>query len=155
MVFRSHMEVALEEARAAAERGEVPVGAVVIAPDGRVVARAGNRTRELNDPSAHAEMLAIRAACASLGQERLAGYDLYVTLEPCAMCAGAIAASRIARVYYAASDPKSGGVAHGARVFSHPQAHHQPEVYDGLSEAEAQALLRDFFRARRDTPEPD
>lgn len=149
MVFRSYMQEALEEARAAAERGEVPVGAVVVAPDGRIVARAGNRTRELNDPSAHAEMLAIRAACAALGQERLAGYDLYVTLEPCAMCAGVIAAARLARVYYAASDPKSGGVAHGARVFSHPQAHHRPDVYDGLAEAEAQTLLRTFFAARR------
>lgn len=149
MVFRSYMQEALEEARAAAERGEVPVGAVVVAPDGGIVARAGNRTRELNDPSAHAEMLAIRAACAALGQERLAGYDLYVTLEPCAMCAGVIAAARLARVYYAASDPKSGGVAHGARVFSHPQAHHQPDVYDGLSEAEAQTLLKTFFAARR------
>jgi tRNA(Arg) A34 adenosine deaminase TadA len=143
------MQEALEEARAAAERGEVPVGAVVVAPDGRIVARAGNRTRELNDPSAHAEMLAIRAACMSLGQERLAGYDLYVTLEPCAMCAGLISAARLARVYYAASDPKSGGVAHGARVFSHPQAHHRPDVYDGLAEAEAQTLLKTFFAARR------
>lgn len=149
MVFRSYMQEALEEARAAAERGEVPVGAVVVAPDGRIVARAGNRTRELNDPSAHAEMLAIRAACMSLGQERLAGYDLYVTLEPCAMCAGLISAARLARVYYAASDPKSGGVAHGARVFSHPQAHHRPDVYDGLAEAEAQTLLKTFFAARR------
>lgn len=149
MVFRSYMQEALEEARAAAERGEVPVGAVVVAPDGGIVARAGNRTRELNDPSAHAEMLAIRAACAALGQERLAGYDLYVTLEPCAMCAGVIAAARMARVYYAASDPKSGGVAHGARVFSHPQAHHRPDVYDGLAEAEAQTLLKTFFAARR------
>ena len=149
MVFRSYMQEALDEARAAAERGEVPVGAVVVAPDGRIVARAGNRTRELNDPSAHAEMLAIRAACMSLGQERLAGYDLYVTLEPCAMCAGLISAARLARVYYAASDPKSGGVAHGARVFSHPQAHHRPDVYDGLAEAEAQTLLKTFFAARR------
>ena len=149
MVFRSYMQEALEEARAAAERGEVPVGAVVVAPDGGIVARAGNRTRELNDPSAHAEMLAIRAACAALRQERLAGHDLYVTLEPCAMCAGVIAAARMARVYYAASDPKSGGVAHGARVFSHPQAHHRPDVYDGLAEADAQTLLKTFFAARR------
>lgn len=149
MVFRSYMQEALEEARAAAERGEVPVGAVVVAPDGGIVARAGNRTRELNDPSAHAEMLAIRAACAALGQERLAGHDLYVTLEPCAMCAGVIAAARMARIYYAASDPKSGGVAHGARVFSHPQAHHRPDVYDGLAEADAQTLLKTFFAARR------
>jgi len=143
------MEAALAEARAAGARGEVPVGAVVVAPDGRVVARAGNRTRELNDPSAHAEMLAIRAACAEAGSERLPGHDLYVTLEPCAMCAGVIAAARIARLYYGAADPKSGGVAHGARVFAHPQSHHAPEVYDGIGAAEAGALLRRFFGERR------
>jgi len=152
MVFKSHMKQALEQARAAAERGEVPVGAVIVDPDGRVVAMAGNRTRELCDPSAHAEMLAIRAACAAAGSERLTGYDLYVTLEPCAMCAAAIAATRIARLYYGAADPKSGGVAHGARVFTHPQAHHVPEVYDGIGEAEATALLQAFFRARREQP---
>ncbi len=149
MVFRSHMETALAEARAAADRGEVPVGAVVVGPDGDVIARAGNRTRELADPTAHAEMLAIRDACARLGSERLTGCDLYVTLEPCAMCAAAISAARIARLYYGASDPKSGGVAHGARVFSHPQAHHAPEVYDGIAADEAAALLSDFFRDRR------
>lgn len=143
------MDVALDEARAAAARGEVPVGAVVVSPDGEIIARAGNRTRELADPTAHAEMLAIRAACARLGQERLVGHDLYVTLEPCPMCAAAISAARIARLYYGASDPKSGGVAFGARVFSHPQCHHVPEVYDGLSEAEASALLLGFFAARR------
>jgi cytidine deaminase len=143
------MDVALDEARAAAVRGEVPVGAVVVSPDGEIIARAGNRTRELADPTAHAEMLAIRAACARLGQERLVGHDLYVTLEPCPMCAAAISAARIARLYYGASDPKSGGVAFGARVFSHPQCHHVPEVYDGLSEAEASALLLGFFAARR------
>lgn len=149
MVFTSHMDLALIEARAAAKRGEVPVGAVLVGPDGQVVAQAGNRTRELNDPTAHAEMLVIRAACAKLGQERLEGCDLYVTLEPCAMCAAAIAAARIKRVYYGASDPKSGGVAHGAKVFDHPQAHHSPEVYDGLAEGEAAELLRSFFAARR------
>ncbi len=149
MVFKSYMNQALEQAYAASERGEVPVGAVIVAPDGRVVALAGNRTRELSDPSAHAEILAIRAACADAGSERLVGYDLYVTLEPCAMCAAAIAATRIARLYYGAADPKSGGVAHGARVFSHPQAHHAPQVYDGISEAESRALLRSFFAARR------
>ncbi len=143
------MQEALAEARAAAARGEVPVGAVVVSPRGQIVAQAGNRTRELSDPSAHAELLAIRAACAAAGSERLIGHDLYVTLEPCAMCAGAIAAARIARLYYGASDPKSGGVAHGARVFSHPQAHHAPEVYDGLAAAEAETLLQDFFAARR------
>lgn len=151
MVFRSHMERALDEARAAGARGEVPVGAVVVGPAGAVVAAAGNRTRELADPSAHAEMLAIRAACAALGSERLTGHDLYVTLEPCAMCAGVIAAARIARVYYGAADPKSGGVAHGARVFAHPQSHHVPEVYDGIAAAEAEALLKAFFRDRRET----
>lgn len=150
MVFVSHMSQALDEARAAAARGEVPVGAVLLGPDGTVLARAGNRTRELNDPTAHAELLVIRAACAALGSERLTGCDLYVTLEPCAMCAAAIAASRIARLYYGASDPKSGGVAHGARVFAHPQAHHRPEIYDGIAASEAAALLRDFFRDRRE-----
>ncbi len=143
------MDQALDEARAAADRGEVPVGAVIVAPDGRVVAAAGNRTRELNDPTAHAEILALRAACGDAGSERLPGHDLYVTLEPCAMCAAALAAARVARVYFGASDPKSGGVIHGARVFSHPQAHHAPEVYDGIAEDEAVALLKAFFEARR------
>lgn len=149
MVFKSYMKQALDQARAAAERGEVPVGAVVISPEGRIVAAEGNRTREYNDPTAHAEMLAIRAACAAVGSERLTGHDLYVTLEPCAMCAAAIAAARIARVYYGASDPKSGGVAFGARVFSHPQAHHKPEVYDGIAAEECEALLKAFFEQRR------
>lgn len=149
MVFKSHMNQALDQARLAAHRGEVPVGAVIVAPDGRVVAEAGNRTRELSDPSAHAEIQVIRAACAAIGSERLIGFDLYVTLEPCAMCAGAIAAARISRLYYGASDPKSGGVAHGAKVFSHSQAHHVPEVYDGIAEEESRALLVAFFRDRR------
>ncbi|WP_316015247.1 nucleoside deaminase [Roseobacter sp. HKCCA0434] len=147
-MFRSYMHHALDEARAAAARGEVPVGAVVVL-GGEVIAAAGNRTRELNDPSAHAEMLAIRAACAALGQERLPGADLYVTLEPCAMCAGVIAAARIARLYYGAEDPKSGGVAHGARVLDRAQAHHRPEIYPGIAEGEAAALLREFFAGRR------
>jgi tRNA(Arg) A34 adenosine deaminase TadA len=149
MAFNSHMHLALEEARAAAARGEVPVGAVLLDAQGNVVARAGNRTRELNAPPAHAEMLVIREGCRLSGSERLQGYDLYVTLEPCAMCAAAIAAARIRRVYYGASDPKSGGVAHGACVFSHPQAHHAPEVYEGIAEGEAAALLKDFFAAKR------
>ena len=149
MEFRSFMDVALEEARSAGARDEVPVGAVIVSPAGEVVARAGNRTRELCDPTAHAEMLAIRAACAAAGAERLGGYSLYVTLEPCAMCAAAIAAARIERLYYAASDPKSGGVAQGARVFAHPQSHHVPQIYDGISASEAEALLRDFFAAKR------
>lgn len=150
MRFRSHMDEALAEARAAAQRGEVPVGAVLVGSDGAVLARAGNRTRELNDPTAHAEMLVIRAACAALGSERLTGCDLYVTLEPCAMCAAAIAAARVARLYYGAADPKSGGVAHGARVFSHRQSHHVPEVYDGIGGDAAARMLRAFFAARRD-----
>ncbi len=149
MTFRSYMETALAEARAAATRGEVPVGAVVVR-DGEVLARAGNRTRELNDPTAHAEVLAIRAACAVLGQERLPGCDLYVTLEPCPMCAAAISFARIGRLYYGAADPKSGGVAHGARVFEHPQCHHAPEVYDGIGGEAAERLLKDFFADRRD-----
>ena len=149
MVFRSHMDKALTEARAAADRGEVPVGAVIVDPGGAVVASAGNRTRELNDPTAHAEILALRAACAAAGSERLPDHDLYVTLEPCAMCAAALAAARIRRIYYGAADPKSGGVAHGARVFTHAQAHHVPEVYDGIAAQEAADLLKDFFAARR------
>ena len=144
------MDAALVEAQAAAARGEVPVGAVIVNPSGAVVAAAGNRTRELNDPTAHAEILAIRAACAALGQERLTGYDLYVTLEPCPMCAAAISNARIARLYYGAPDPKSGGVAQGARVFSHAQCHHTPEVYDGLSADAAQSMLKSFFAAKRD-----
>ena len=151
VLFAPHMQSALAEARTAFDRGETPVGAVIVAPGGRVVARASNRTRELCDPTAHAEMLAIRAACAALGGERLTGLDLYVTLEPCAMCAGAIAAARVARLVYGASDPKSGGVEQGARVFAHPQAHHRPEIFAGIAEAESAALLRAFFQARRRT----
>lgn len=149
MTFRSYMDIALNEARAAADRGEVPVGAVLVNATGEVVAQAGNRTRELSDPTAHAEILVIRAACAALGNERLPGHDLYVTLEPCSMCATAIAAARIARLYYGAADPKSGGVAQGARVFSHAQSHHVPEVYDGLAAQDAQDLLQEFFASRR------
>lgn len=143
------MQAALAEAQAAAGRGEVPVGAVVVAPSGEIVARAGNRTREMRDPTAHAEILALRLACARAGSERLVGHDLYVTLEPCAMCAAAIAAARIARLYYGAADPKSGGVAQGARVFAHPQCHHVPEIYDGIGAGAAEALLSGFFAARR------
>jgi cytidine deaminase len=142
------MEVALEEARAAGARGEVPVGAVVVGPDG-VVAQAGNRVRELCDPTAHAEVLVIREACKVFGTERLGGHDLYVTLEPCPMCAAAISGARIRRLYYGASDPKSGGVEVGARVFSHVQCHHVPEVYEGISAEESRALLRGFFAERR------
>ena len=148
MSFRTFMNVALAEARLAAERDEVPVGAVVVR-DGQVIAEAGNRTRALNDPTAHAEILAIRAACAKLGQERLNGCDLYVTLEPCPMCAAAISNARIARLYYGAGDPKSGGVGQGPRVFSHAQCHHVPEIYDGIGATEAEEILKSFFTARR------
>lgn len=147
-MFKSHMEAALDEARAAAGRGEVPVGAVIVL-EGRVLAREGNRVRELCDPTAHAEVLAIRAACRLVGSERLIGADLYVTLEPCPICAGAITAARIARLYYGAADPKSGGVAHGARVFSHPQCHHIPQVYEGIGSMASEALLKGFFADRR------
>ena len=144
------MTAALSEAGAAAARGEVPIGAAVTNAAGLVIAQAGNRTRELVDPSAHAEMLAIRAACAIVGSERLPGHDLHVTLEPCAMCAGVIGFARIARLYYGAPDVKSGGVDHGARVYSHPTCHHAPQVYGGIGEIAAAALLRDFFaRLRR------
>ncbi|MEM1074692.1 MAG: nucleoside deaminase [Pseudomonadota bacterium] len=149
MQFNTHMQAALAEARAAGKRGEVPVGAVLVDPRGVIVASAGNRTREDRDPTAHAEILVIREACALAKSERLPEHALYVTLEPCAMCAAAISAARIARVYYGASDPKSGGVAHGARVFSHPQCHHVPEVFDGIAAAESEALLKGFFRNRR------
>ena len=149
MRFNSHMDTALSQAADAASRGEVPVGALIVGPDGQIIAQAGNRTRELNDPTAHAEILAIRAACAALGSERLPGCDLYVTLEPCPMCASAISQARIGRLYYGASDPKSGGVAHGPRVFEHPQSHHVPEVYDGIGAQASEALLKDFFQQRR------
>ena len=144
-----HMELALGEAHAAAGRGEVPVGAVLVTAAGEVLAAAGNRTRELNDPTAHAEMLAIRAACTMLGSERLEGCDLYVTLEPCPMCAAAISFSRIRRLYYGASDPKSGGVAQGPRIFAQPTCHHAPEIYDGIGEQQAAELLKAFFAEKR------
>ncbi len=145
-----YMELALSEARAAARRGEVPVGAVVVAPDGRIVDSAGNMTRATTDPTAHAEIVAIRRACARLGIDRLTGFDLYVTLEPCPMCAAAVSFARIRRLYYGAADPKGGGVVHGARVFSHPTCHHVPEIYDGIGEAEASALLKSFFAEKRE-----
>jgi tRNA(adenine34) deaminase len=142
------MALAFEQARKAAEVGEVPIGAVLV-KDGAVVSAAHNMTREPPDPTAHAELLAIRRAAHALGQERLDGCELWVTLEPCAMCAGAIAHARIARLYYAASDPKGGGVEHGARVFEQPQCLHVPEVYAGIGAGEAADLLRGFFRERR------
>lgn len=149
MAFTTHMERALEAALEADARGEVPVGAVLVSSEGEVIAVASNQTRVRNDVTAHAEILAIREASKILQSERLTGCSLYVTLEPCAMCAGAIAAARIAKLYYGASDPKSGGVAHGARVFSHPQAHHVPEIYDAICESDCAALLIDFFRNKR------
>jgi tRNA(adenine34) deaminase len=142
------MDIALDEARAAAHRGEVPVGALIVRGS-EIIARDGNRTRELNDPTAHAEMLAIRQACSRLSSERLTGCDLFVTLEPCAMCAGAISFARLERLYFAASDPKGGGVEHGGRFFSQPTCHHAPEVYTGIGEQGAAKLLREFFAARR------
>ena len=144
-----HMELALTEARAAAARGEVPVGAVVVAADGRILAQAGNRMRADTDPTAHAEIVAIRAACRTLGTGRLIDADLYVTLEPCPMCAAAISLARIRRLYWGAGDPKGGGVEHGPRVFSHATCHHRPELYPGLAETECAALLRQFFAERR------
>jgi cytidine deaminase len=147
-MFRSFMQDALREARAAALRGEVPVGAVVTSgPD--VLARAGNRCRETSDPTAHAEMLAIREACAARASERLPDATIWVTLEPCAMCAQAIAHARLARLVFGAADPKSGGVLAGARVFAHSQTHYAPEVVDGIDAEGSAALLREFFAARR------
>lgn len=142
------MQQALAQAEAAAAIGEVPIGAVIVR-EGKVIAEAHNAPRELTDPTAHAELLAIRRAAKALGSERLEGCELWVTLEPCAMCAGAIAHARIAKLYYAAPDPKGGAVEHGARVFEQPQCLHRPEVYSGMGEEAAASLLRDFFAARR------
>lgn len=143
-----YMDMALDEARHAAARGEVPVGAVLVA-DGKVLAKAGNRTRELNDVTAHAEILVIRSASRELGLERLPETDLYVTLEPCAMCAAAISFARIKRLYYGADDEKGGGVAHGGRFFGQPTCHHTPETYSGLAASDSTRLLKDFFSGRR------
>lgn len=148
MQFSSFMDIALAEARAARGRGEVPVGAVI--SDGKhVIAQSGNRTREWNDPTAHAEILVIRQACDALSTQRLIGLDLYVTLEPCPMCAAAISNARIARLYYGAADPKSGGIGQGPRIFSHAQCHHVPEIYDGIDATACEALLKSFFAERR------
>jgi tRNA(adenine34) deaminase len=143
------MEVALHEAEAAAKRGEVPVGAVIFAADGVLLARDGNRTLELRDPTAHAEILVIRAAAQRIGSERLIGCQLYVTLEPCAMCAAAISLARITRLYFGASDEKGGGVDHGPRFFSQSTCHHVPDVYGGIGESASAKLLREFFRNKR------
>jgi len=148
MASPSFMQFALEEARAAGARGEVPVGCVIVR-DGEVVARAGNRTIVDRDPTAHAELLAIRQAAAALGSERLSACDLYVTLEPCTMCTAAMSFARIRRLYFGAADPKGGAVEHGVRFFSAATCHHRPEVYGGINERECAALLREFFAARR------
>ena len=147
--FSSQMSVAIAEARQAGSRGEIPVGAAVARADGRLIASAGNMTRELNDPTAHAEVVAIRMACEAVASSRLTGCSIYVTLEPCAMCAGAISHARIRRLFYGAADPKSGGVENGARVFEHPQCHFVPEVYSGICETESAELLRKFFAGLR------
>jgi tRNA(adenine34) deaminase len=144
----SFMQMALDEARAAQARGEVPVGCVIVR-EGQIIARAGNRTLADKDPTAHAELLAIRAAAAALGSARLAGCDLYVTLEPCAMCAAAMSFARIRRLYFGAADPKGGAVEHGVRFFAAPTCHHRPQVYGGIDENESAALLKEFFQARR------
>ena len=147
-IMANPMQIALEEAKSAALRGEVPIGAVIV-HDGEIIARAGNRTRELNDVTAHAEVLAIRHAGEFLKSERLPDCDLYVTLEPCAMCAAAISFARIRRLYYGAADPKGGGVEYGPRFYKQPTCHHVPDVYAGFSEEESQKLLRAFFREKR------
>ncbi|MGI6851075.1 nucleoside deaminase [Mesorhizobium sp. 1B3] len=149
MTRRDYMALAFAEAEAAAARGEVPVGAVIVSGSS-VLASAGNRTRELNDPTAHAEMLAIREASAKLSSERLTGADLYVTLEPCTMCAAAISFARLRRLYFGAADEKGGAVINGVRFFSSETCHHMPEIYSGIGEVRASALLRDFFRERRE-----
>lgn len=145
-----YMEAAFAEAEAAGARGEVPVGAVIVDPENsRIVSAAGNRTLEQKDPSAHAEMLAIRAACKAVASERLTGFDIYVTLEPCAMCAQAISFARLRRLYFGASDPKGGGVEHGARIFAQETCHHAPEIYGGIAATRSGKILQDFFRNRR------
>jgi tRNA(adenine34) deaminase len=144
----SFMSIALEEARAAEKRGEVPVGCVVVC-DGKIIARAGNRTLAERDPTAHAELLAIRQAAAAIGSERLTDCDIYVTLEPCAMCAAALSFARVRRLYFGAADPKGGAVEHGVRFFASPTCHHRPEIYGGINESECAGLLRQFFGARR------
>lgn len=143
------MQIALEEAKEAGSRGEIPVGAAVVSSKGVLISRSGNQTRALADPSAHAEMLAIREACKILNSERIPDCDLYVTLEPCAMCAGLISNSRIRRLYFGAADSKSGAVLHGPRVFEHAQCHHKPEVYDSINITECENLLKEFFKALR------
>ena len=146
---QNYMSLALEEAAQAAKRGEIPVGAVLVAGNGKIISANGNRTRELSDPTAHAEILVIRQGCNIAGSKRLAGCDLYVTLEPCTMCAAAISLARIRRLYFGASDPKMGGIEFGARVFNQTTCHHTPEIYGGIREREAAQLLKYFFLERR------
>jgi len=146
----AYMELALEEARLAGARGEVPVGAVLVSSQGEILASSGNRTIELSDPTAHAEILVIRQACSEMGSQRLTGCDLYVTLEPCPMCASALSNARINRLYYGAEDEKSGGVDHGPRIFAQKSCHHRPDVYGGICEQESAELLKEFFASRRD-----
>ncbi|MEH6725218.1 MAG: nucleoside deaminase [Hyphomicrobiales bacterium] len=148
MMFNSYMDLAFKEAQSAADRGEVPVGAVLV-KDNQIISRAGNRTLEMNDPTAHAEMLAIRAGGTALGSQRLTGCDLYVTLEPCPMCAAAISFARINRLYYGAVDHKSGGAESGIRYFSHPTCHHVPEIYGGIGASASADLLKSFFAEKR------
>lgn len=149
MKTNGHMDLALRQARSGGERGEVPVGAVIVDAAGTVLAATTNRVEQDKDPTAHAELLAIREAAARLGAPRLVDCDLYVTLEPCPMCAQAIALARLRRVYFGAGDPKGGGIEHGPRIFEQPTCHHRPEVYGGIGESEAADLLRGFFKARR------
>jgi tRNA(Arg) A34 adenosine deaminase TadA len=149
LVSQDYMELALAEARAAEARGEVPIGAVLVGPTGEVLARAGNEVEARNDPTAHAELLVIRAAGEKLGAPRLMGCDLYVTLEPCAMCATAASFARLRRIVFGAYDPKGGGVEHGPRIFGQPTCHHAPEVVGGVSASQAESLLKGFFAARR------
>ncbi len=148
--FKTWMPQAIEQARAAEARGEVPVGAVIVSPQGEIISRAGNETRERHDPSAHAEILAIRRACRAVGSQRLTGHSLWVTLEPCPMCAAGIAMARIEAVHYGASDPKSGGIESGPRLYDHPNLHHHPKIYSGIAQEECAAMLQDFFQLRRE-----
>ncbi len=149
MQNQNYMQIALLEAKQAAARGEVPIGAVVVDASGKIIAQAGNRTEEMNDPSAHAEFLALRDAAQKTGAPRLVDCDLYVTLEPCTMCAAAISQFRVRRLYYGAYDPKGGAVDHGVKFFASPTCHHAPEIYGGIMESETGAILRDFFESKR------
>ena len=149
MAFNTYMDHAIEEAKKALVRGEVPIGAVIIDQFGTILSKEGNRTRELNDPTAHAEILAIRKACDELKNQRLANCSMYVTLEPCPMCAAAISNARISKLYFGPEDKKSGGVINGPQIFSHPQCHHKPEIYENIGNRKSQELLKEFFKSKR------